>query len=103
KSVTTWTVFRPPKKRGFPASLKPCALGAMSCRRLTKAWKKIRMTSSFLLLGRPRRGRAEMKAASARLYLRHRCLEAATHSRMCKIVPHFRRDDQMEFVRGFAN
>src|SRR6516225_3169843 len=57
---------------------EPCALGAMSCRRPTKARKKIKMTSSFLLLGRPRRGRAEMKAARARLYLRHRCLEAAT-------------------------
>ena len=46
--MATWTVYRPPKKRGFPVSPKRCAPGAMSCRRPTKARKKIQRTSGFV-------------------------------------------------------
>ena len=38
--------FRPPKEHGFPASLKRCAPGAMSCRKPTRARKTIKTTRS---------------------------------------------------------
>ena len=41
------TVFRPPKKHSFPASLKRCAHGAMSCRKPTNVRKTIKPVSSF--------------------------------------------------------
>ena len=46
--MATWTVYRPPKKRGFPVSPKRCAPGATSCRKLTRARKKIKRTGGFV-------------------------------------------------------
>ena len=46
-----WTVFRPLRKHGFPASLKRCAHGAMSCRKPTKVPKKAKTTSIFVAAG----------------------------------------------------
>jgi hypothetical protein len=41
-----WMAFRPLKRRGYPASPKRCAPGAMSCRKPTKARKVTKMTST---------------------------------------------------------
>jgi hypothetical protein len=40
-----------PKKHGFPVSPKHCAPGATSCRKLTRARKKIKRTRGFVGTG----------------------------------------------------